>query len=248
MRFPKSVVVILVGTALFTLAVSNFSEISDGKICGKSEETGYYECPHYDVVPFIFIKVGKTFEHYIGLITFFIALFTLLLVWDGRKKEQRELRAYVGIVYPEVRIDGDRFIAWFDYRNTGQTPAHAVELRVSAEIHARAPNWRQPGTSEDEGKGGILLPEVTWQKYCVLKDTLTNSLLEELQTHKKRIWVWGTISYVDIFDQQCVLQFRFWSGKDIRYQRPAIASSVSPGPFLPLISDLDHTKAAYGKD
>jgi hypothetical protein len=170
------------------------------------------------------------------------------LVDDARLNAKTQLRAYVGVVYPEVKIDGVRLIASIDYQNSGQTPAHDVEVYMSAKIFSDTPKWTKPGTADDALKGGVLLPNVFWQKYRPVEEaSYSGDLREEILAQKKRIWVWGTISYRDIYGEPCHVQFRFWSGQNEREERPYHWGTGKTGKFIPLIADLAHSKATYGK-
>ncbi len=68
----------------------------------------------------------------------------------------------------------------------------------------------------------------------------SSTLLKSLVDKQKRIWVWGTISYMDIFDKRCEVQFRFWSSDFKR-------TSKDGHKYFALIPDIANTKATYGK-
>lgn len=172
------------------------------------------------------------------------------LVKDAEAATIREIRAYVGVVYPEVKIDGDRLIAMIEYQNSGQTPARDVQVRISANIYDGAPNWEEPGNPRDEWKGGVLMPSVTWQRYCPIKESLDDrNVLEKelLSEHGKKIWVWGIIAFTDIFHDRWETMFRFRSGHNRRRadERPPPWNQGRTGEFIPLIAELKHSKVIY---
>jgi hypothetical protein len=189
---------------------------------------------------------------FIAAFTAVLAVFTARLWWAtdklwkaGEIHSERELRAYVGIEYAEIKIeDGKKLIAIVDYKNSGQTPAHDVDLRLSAQVFNFADKflWQTPGAIEDEGKGGVILPSLTWRRYREMKGIGDDfaALISALADEKKRIWVWGTISYRDIFDKRCEVQFCFWSSK--------IRRSKKRHEWFATIPDIANTKATYGKD
>lgn len=188
--------------------------------------------------------------------TIALAAFTLLVLvvairqrYDLKDSAERQLRAYVGITYPElihVPEEG-KLLAIVKYANTGQSPAHDVELRMAARIfdHAYPPPWEPPGTNEDEGKGGVMVPTVEWDRnlpVLPLEGTSYDDLLTSIVRQKKRIWVWGTITYRDIFERENIVKFRFKSGKDTK------SSPIHKDRhYFALIPDLTHSKASYGK-
>ncbi|MGP0092612.1 MAG: hypothetical protein ACLPKB_22130, partial [Xanthobacteraceae bacterium] len=105
-------------------AVSEKSK-NDSRIGGKKEATeqntdnGSQQTS--EITPFLrILPVG---EGGIVIVTLLLAAVTLQLVIDGREHSTRQLRAYVGIEYSEIRIDHRRLLAFVDYKNAGQTPA-----------------------------------------------------------------------------------------------------------------------------
>jgi hypothetical protein len=164
-----------------------------------------------------------------------------------QKNALTELRAYVGVSYTEVKIDyaKNQLLAFVDYQNAGQTTAHDVVLRMSAKVDflSPAPDWTTPNTVQDEGKGGMLLPTVIWRRHCPVVegagDSLS-SLIKELGVGKKVIWVWGIITYKDIFKRDCEVQFRFWSS-NIKRKDP-----TNQHWCFALIPESENTKATYG--
>ncbi|MGP0091788.1 MAG: hypothetical protein ACLPKB_17785, partial [Xanthobacteraceae bacterium] len=154
----------------------------------------------------------------------------------------RQLRAFVGIVYSEISIDHRRLLGFVDYKIAGQTPAFDVDLRMSAKVFdgTNPPAWEMPDTIEDVGKGGVILPAISWRRHCPVKGGEdTSGLIEHLTNREKRVWVWGTISYVDIFGKTCGVQFRFWSS--------SIKKNKTEGEYFSLIPEVEYTTASYGE-
>ena len=79
MKIPAYVVAVFIGVAILTVITAEWSEIRRGEICEPNQYTKQKECATYRVVPFIIVKLGKTLEHYLGAITFFLAIFTFFL-------------------------------------------------------------------------------------------------------------------------------------------------------------------------
>jgi hypothetical protein len=269
--------------SLFIVVSLCIASISYPQVGGKkdgqpnTEQRGTEEAPVFVKTPSPKTEAERNREHYenvekpwldrilmgatgvLALFTAFLWVATQCLVRESKRSSERQLRAYVGVVYPEIRIDGSKLIAWFDYCNAGQTPARNVELKVSAEIFDGGiddPPWREAGTHRDKGKGGVMVPSTTWQKYCPVSEQDRPDKLVQFNKRlqaditsdppKQRIWLWGTITYTDIFEKHNVVQFRFWSGMDIR-KHPHNAVFPRKGRYLPVIADARHTKAEYGK-
>lgn len=187
--------------------------------------------------------------------TFGLMVYTFHLWSEAKETAKRQLRAYVGVVYPEVKVDfvERELVASIDYQNAGQTPAHDVVVKMSAELFDHSPGfsppWEPPGTANDDGKGGLLLPGVIWQKYAPIVGVEYGGVLKaHLENERKRVWVWGTISYMDAFGKDCFVKFRFWSGTDIRDQRPLNWGNGKTGQFFPLISERASSEATYGQE
>jgi hypothetical protein len=155
-------------------------------------------------------------------------------------------RAYVGIEHAEIRIeDGKKLVAVAAYKNAGQTPAHDVDLRLSAEVlnFADRFDWKEPDTIKDEGKGGVILPSLTWTRHLDEIKGIGDdpaALIKALEDEEKRIWMWGAISYRDIFQKRCFVQFCFWSSK--------VRRSENGREWFATIPDIANTKATYGGD
>src|SRR5260370_28412716 len=99
-----------------------------------------------------------------------------------------------------------------EYANKGSTPAHDVDVRVEARAFDFnvTPEWTDPSTAEDEGKGGVVLPSVDGRRHCKVPafGAQPHQILGE---KTKKIWVWGTVTYIDAFNEPCFAKFRFWS-------------------------------------
>lgn len=172
----------------------------------------------------------------IALFTIIIGAFTggiLLVEVKGRRKE---LRAYVGVTRAHVAIEGRRLVAKVDYANKGSTPALDAELFLSAMIGDVAP-IREPGVLSDVGKGGIILPGQEWRRHQPIREDY-HEVRDVLTSGALRVWIWGTISYRDIFGAKCNVKFRFWSSNRLENE----------GTEFPTIPDIEGTKANYGED
>jgi hypothetical protein len=188
----------------------------------------------------------RTGEGLLVVVTLLLFGATYRLVTGQNEHSMRQLRAYVGIDHAEIRIeDGKKLVAIAAYKNAGQTPAHDVELRLSAKVlnFANQFDWQNPDTIEDEGKGGVILPYLIWTRHLSkikeIGDDPT-ALIRALEDGKKRVWMWGTISYRDIFQKRCFVQFSFWSSK--------VRRSENGREWFATIPEIANIKATYGED
>lgn len=186
-------------------------------------------------------------------ITAFLAIFTALLwnstsklVNDAKKTSIKELRAYVGIVYPEVTIKDEQLVAVVHYENSGETPARDTQVFIKSGIRDGFPPWEDPTDPRDAWRGGLLMPSVTWQRYSRLEGvTYSEQFRKEIfGDSAKKIWVWGTITYTDIFDEKWEVRFRFRSGHDRREEgdRPQPWNQGGQGAYFPMVGDIANNK------
>lgn len=204
-------VIFVVFTAI-TLVIAYLPEIVKGEICDYGKNSNPNPCAYYRPLPFIGIKVLEIFENHLGLITFFIATFTLILVTDARGKERRELRAYIGVHIHEVRnVDaGDgktRFQGVVTIKNGGQTPAFGVRrsllVDTGDEHKTNFPVAPQSGKIQ-------LLPGSTWEFRQVFWDTSPEEM-NRVVSNTRHAFVWGVVTYEDIYGETHHTHFRLIS-------------------------------------
>jgi hypothetical protein len=173
---------------------------------------------------------------------------------EAKESSERQLRAYVGVSHPKLVIKSEqgktKLLVIMEYINAGQTPAKDVALHMKAKAYdyfkpdGPKPVWDDPKNTKDEGKGGTLLPSVPWLRHSEVEG-FTETLIGEMERHKtKTVWVWGTISYEDIFGYQSDVIFRFSSSD---YRRDLIVPEQGGNlQGFALIPDLEYTKGNYG--
>jgi hypothetical protein len=181
-------------------------------------------------------------EILIAIGTGVIAWFTFWLFWDAKNKGIRELRSYVGIVDGEISYTTDgKLLAWMEFRNSGKTPAHSLTSWIDHDVIKKtATNDSLFPTKHDEGKGGILVPGVTWRRHVPIE--LTNLNWDDLEKETETVWVWGGIDYRDSFGESCHVSYRFWTGNK-RWRRDSLGQ---PEAYWPLIPSKHGNKATYG--
>jgi hypothetical protein len=190
----------------------------------------------------------SSMEFWLAAFTFFLFISTFKL-WTATEKlvkgaeetAKRQLRAYVGFIRGEINLkESGEALAWIDYQNAGQTPAHDVTLWIETAVLSVTPSEQEFKISGDEGKGGVMVPGSILRRHKLVTDSY---LMDALEKDEQRIWVWGEIKYLDVFDEPCCFQFRFWAGKK-RDRTDESELQI----YWPLIPDLNGTKATYGNN
>jgi hypothetical protein len=186
----------------------------------------------------------------IFIVTTALAIYTAAL-WRSTKKlvesgdvtSKRELRAYVGVTETEVihTIMDDELLARVSFQNTGQTPAHDLTSWICEDVFVKKnPNECLFANGDDQEKGGVLVPGVTWTRHISIK--LHNLNMDNLERQTDAIWIWGGIDYKDSFGEMCTVTFRFWVGE----KRQRLDPLGRPMDWWPLIPHKDGNKATYG--
>lgn len=190
----------------------------------------------------------KVSDAAIVLLTLLIAVFTGGLFWHEYKRAPKELRAYVGVTEVEVievpdrKVQGVKIqLARVSFKNTGQTPAHDLTSWICEDVF----NKNNPAEDSfkrvgDEGKGGVLVPGVTWTRHVPI--ALNNLNWDNLEGESDAVWVWGGIDYTDSFGEPCTVSFRFWVGE----KRERLDNMRKPQFWWPLIPHKAGNKATYG--
>jgi len=85
-----------------------------------------------------------------------------------------------------------------------------------------------------------MLAATVWRRHLPIHGDIAG-LVTAMRENRKRIWIWGTIDYVDIFREKCHVQFRLWSSDAPK------TDPVDGHEFFSCVSDITHTKATYGR-
>jgi len=175
--------------------------------------------------------------------TLIIAFFTISIFLNESANRKRELRAYLGIVHgrvepSEIAIDPPgTLIAWIDIHNKGQTPAYHVRASIAAAILGNDPAESEFKRESDEGKEWAMVPDAKWARHR----SLGVCDLSEVEKGNQRIWVWGHIQYVTVFNERHLVEFRYYCGRE----RPV--DRKTGRKWWPLIPDEKGYSADYGE-
>jgi hypothetical protein len=161
-----------------------------------------------------------------------MALFwaTRQLVTGADKTAKRQLRAYLHV--SEARFTDIGFpsaIFLVNYTNTGQTPAYDVyssialhfgKFRLSEELKAVGSGTKGMITlgRDGEGHARIVAPRgLSGEEYAAVRDG------------KSAVFVYGVITYRDIFGDRWTTEFRYYVGGDQGIRSDGFLASYSEG-------------------
>jgi hypothetical protein len=146
-------------------------------------------------------------------ITLILAAYTALL-WGATGKlvkgaddtAKRQLRAYVGITGAPIGERPDHWIVAIDYWNHGQTPAHDVTGSLSAQLFDVNPGPTFPQAEEWPGSW-VMVPnaQATPDRRVEICPAQYEAMLNDI----KAVFVWGHISYRDVFEWRVNVTFRY---------------------------------------
>jgi hypothetical protein len=125
----------------------------------------------------------------------------------GGTQSRRELRAYVGVTRAGARaVDIGLWGVRIDFDNKGQTPAHDVEFGIDINIFdlPLPPSFAFSAPSMGRERwtmvpGATTSPEVRMH----VGD------MEPLLNQQRAIFVWGELTYVDVFGDRATVPFRY---------------------------------------
>ncbi len=156
----------------------------------------------------------KITDVYIGIFNALLVVVTVGLIVVGfltvdrmRITEQRELRAYVGIVItPETVVNinvGMKPTCPLIIKNHGQTPAHGLESAagiVIREYPLVSPLPSPWGFSDGEGSKSALHPDQQFEFWVIAEQAITPADMQALQTGDTvRAYLFGEVKYLDVF-------------------------------------------------
>lgn len=126
---------------------------------------------------------------------------TKVLAGDAKQSSEQQLRAYVFAghdnpislhkeIFPSVQID---------IKNFGQTPANEVICRASIGVYPYPLTAKLVPDDAPSPSSSPLAPSQTIKQFPTLESPLTNAHLDAILAKRAAIYVWGKITYKDIF-------------------------------------------------
>jgi hypothetical protein len=167
----------------------------------------------------------RTWEDPTAFFTFWIAIFTLVLaastigLWiatiltlsHSRKTAQMQLRAYVMLSGANVRYSdkpNERFVA-VEIKNYGQTPANDVVFIVGEHVREWPLKTILPSLDEKSMRRSIApLPPTSITFHRVPISDLSSWEEGELRAGRAGVYIWGKITYRDIFADRWETEIR----------------------------------------
>lgn len=116
----------------------------------------------------------------------------------SKETAERELRAYLSIESMNLIRDGDSFNLRTKIVNDGQTPARGV--RAWLQMGVRTPAGENIVEEEPGEQGSASLGTGKWVTVPA-QITLTAAEMAQIEGGQRTIFVWGRVTYVDIFDK-----------------------------------------------
>lgn len=129
----------------------------------------------------------------------------------ARETAKRELRAYINVA--QVRVDGLEGNARFclEYKNCGQTPAYDIRGWNGLELRDAERIKTFESTGNDAGLG-VLGPGNSAYFIKPAPRRLVMKEFDMLRAGDAAIYLWGEISYRDIFGERHTTRFRYFIG------------------------------------
>lgn len=156
-----------------------------------------------------------TFTGLLTLVTFFLWLATRDLVKGAEATAERQLRAYLHVKSAHGSFDkNDVFWAKIIVQNAGQTPAYDVVewVGIVGALSSQVPNIQRPSDTLKKARS-ILGPQHHME---VMIEFAGGSMCahnkEKLIQGDANIYVWGEISYRDVFDRNHITHYKYWLG------------------------------------
>jgi hypothetical protein len=201
------------------------------EICGEANQAGYKECADYHVTVIFLWRLVDELQKYNGAITatatIVIAGLTWFLkvsthkMWEEARKSadtakrtveemettaQRQLRAYLAIADGSVYfIRDDVLRAHIRIVNSGQTPAHDVNPAIYSEIRVPKDDKVFPPVTPMPHKQPIA-PNSEWTVGYEIG--LSPEESQAVYEQRKLVYVWGRVTYRDIFGRSQEVNFR----------------------------------------
>ncbi len=148
--------------------------------------------------------------------TIALALFALAQIFIIRDFNRRSLRAYVCVTQCHITLTNQPE-GMVEIRNSGQTPAYNIKhwIGVSLNTHPLTGSLEDP--KNQDGSIAVLGKDGVQALTVILKKPLEGHLQTILGTPKCTPYVYGKITYEDIYGNEWETNFRcFWGGVKAR--------------------------------
>lgn len=172
------------------------------------EDLSLLSVPFTASVGCLWSSFSKNSDAIIALFTIVIGVFTSLLFLDAKEKGRKELRAYLGFGGGEVFVLPVNKIlrAVVEVKNFGTTPAFKVRPSITGELR-EVGDSRPFDQPEPMPHTQPIAPTMHWTFGHEFTDMSQADLLDVLND-KKLVYVWGSVTYEDIYGEPHTFSFR----------------------------------------
>jgi hypothetical protein len=163
------------------------------------------------LVAFSTVIIGA-FTLVLAVVTGFLYRATRDLVEGAERTAERQLRAYVHVAEVKV-IDDDNLITYYmEIRNFGQTPAHNVSLRYGIALKDYPLTAVLDLPKDLKSISAVVPPQVAIHVNFTPPQPLGPNRRNRLSQRTAAIYVFGTITYDDVFQKRRIAEFRYQYG------------------------------------
>jgi hypothetical protein len=135
---------------------------------------------------------------------------TAKLVKGAESTAERQLRAYVGVADDKVDAiaPNHKPVVKLEFKNFGQTPAHRVVIWTEVvAMEPSAATFTERSAAEPGRR--VLHPGAAITVFSIKDEALTRFEFSNIAIDKVRLYCFGTIWYVDAFNQTRTTKFRY---------------------------------------
>ena len=153
-----------------------------------------------------------------------LVLFTFTLWWstrdlvkEAKTSSEKQLRAYVHVSVATMKPRGDFLDYYLEVKNFGQTPASDVKLRYMIKL-CDFPPTNEPFNVPDDGpnvSSAILPPQIGMHDAFTPPQVLGPIQKGDFLAGRKAIYVFGIITYKDVFSKSRKTEFRYMAGGNV---------------------------------
>jgi hypothetical protein len=160
--------------------------------------------------------------------TVFIAAFTVVLAFatgylyfatrdlveGADKNSEKQMRAYIGVIrgaiQPHQLPDGVNITAQVTLKNSGQTPAYSHRTWIAIRVEEESTFKYEFPESITALAGSIIGPTI--ESDMMIGFNMSQNDFQAVLDGRKRLFVWGIVTYRDAFDHERFLKFRSANG------------------------------------
>lgn len=150
---------------------------------------------------------------FIAVYTIVLAVATRKLVVDNEESAKRQLRAYISVDTKDVLTPAgvaDQTRVGIIICNCGQTPAHDLSIWMSIGVGAYPLNKEPPPPPKPHVKVKTVLHPGKDRMAAIACPILSEAVRNEVISGAKAIYLWGNITYKDVFGDDQVTSFVFF--------------------------------------